>query len=48
MPDPLGSQAPMDGLSDNDLNMLRSRGTSHHAMSLADAADTRTALKNFG
>jgi pimeloyl-ACP methyl ester carboxylesterase len=36
MPEPLGSQAPVDGLTPSDLELLRRRGTPHPALSFEE------------
>ena len=43
MPDPLGSQAPVDGLSETDLGLLRQRGTPHPAFSFEERLTGATA-----
>ncbi|HTW55719.1 MAG TPA: alpha/beta hydrolase [Thermoplasmata archaeon] len=43
MPDPLGSQAPVDGLSAADLALLRDRGTPHPAFSFEEPLSGATA-----
>jgi len=37
MPDPLGAQAPVDGLSPADLSLLRERGTPHPAFTFEES-----------
>ena len=36
MPEPLGSQAPVDGLTQEDLDLLRRRGTPHPALTFEE------------